>query len=53
MCMSCGCGRPDDQMNDERNITREGLQAAADAAGISLEQAAQNILETTQKVAAA
>jgi len=53
MCMSCGCGRPDDQMGDERHITQERLQAAADAAGISLEDAAKNIFETTQKLAAA
>ena len=53
MCMSCGCGRPDDQMGDERNITQDRLQAAADAAGISLEDAAKNILETTQKLTAA
>ena len=52
MCMSCGCGRPDDQMGDERHITQDRLQAAADAAGISLEEAAKNIVETTQKLAA-
>jgi hypothetical protein len=43
MCMSCGCGRPDDQMGDDRNITANDLRAAADAAGITMEQAADNI----------
>jgi hypothetical protein len=46
MCMSCGCGRPDDQMGDERHLTREKVQAAADAAGISLQEAADNIAKT-------
>jgi hypothetical protein len=41
--MSCGCGRPDDQMGDDRNITAKDLRAAADAAGITMEQAADNI----------
>ena len=46
MCMSCGCGKPDDTMGDERNLTREKVQAAADAAGISLQEAANNIAKS-------
>jgi hypothetical protein len=36
-------------MGDERHLTREKVQAAADAAGISLQQAAENIAETAKK----
>jgi hypothetical protein len=43
MCMSCGCGRPDDDHGDERNITSEDLERAAEAADTTPEQAAQNI----------
>jgi hypothetical protein len=43
MCMSCECGRPDDQMGEERHLTLEKVQAAADAAGISLQEVAENI----------
>jgi hypothetical protein len=46
MCMSCGCGKPDDSMGDERSLTREKVQAAADAAGISLKEAADNIAKS-------
>jgi hypothetical protein len=43
MCMSCGCGRPDDDHGDDRNITSEDLQRAAEAADTTPEQAAENI----------
>jgi hypothetical protein len=48
MCMSCGCGNADDQMGDERHLTREKVQAAADAAGISLQEAADNIAKSAK-----
>lgn len=51
MCMSCGCGKPDDQMGDERNITRDDLQAAAEAAGISMQDVVNNIATTAAKAA--
>lgn len=43
MCMSCGCGQVDDDHGDQANITRDRLKQAADAAGISPEEAAKNI----------
>lgn len=46
MCTSCGCNEPSNPHGDGRNITIEDLQAAADAAGISLVRAAANILQT-------
>lgn len=48
MCMSCGCGSPSDNHGDERNITQEDLDRAAQAASISREQAAENIMSCCQ-----
>lgn len=44
MCLDCGCGELDNAHGDPRHITIADLQAAADASGISLGQAAENIL---------
>lgn len=44
MCMSCGCGMPNDDHGDQRNITQNDLDRAAQAANISRDQAAQNIM---------
>lgn len=44
MCMSCGCGAPNDDHDDERNITQDDLDRASEAANISREQAAENIM---------
>lgn len=43
MCMSCGCGSPQEDHANPDNITEQDLQKAAEAAGISKEQAADNI----------
>ena len=43
MCVSCGCGQPNNNHGDSRNITQSDLNNAAQAAGISTQQAAQNI----------
>jgi hypothetical protein len=43
MCMSCGCGKPNDDHGDERNITREDLDRAAEAADTTPDRAAENI----------
>lgn len=43
MCMSCGCKKTDDDHGNPDNITEQDLQKAADAAGVSKEQAAENI----------
>ncbi len=46
LCLSCGCGNGDDSHGGSGGITFGRLQAAADAAGISLARAAANILQT-------
>jgi hypothetical protein len=43
MCMSCGCGKPNEGHGDEANITFDQLERAANAAGIDPETAADNI----------
>ncbi|MFL5625907.1 MAG: hypothetical protein ACJ788_09990 [Ktedonobacteraceae bacterium] len=48
--MSCGCGNPDDKRSDNRNITLHDLDQAAQAAGISVEQVAQNIATSWQQI---
>jgi hypothetical protein len=35
-------------MGDERHLTREKVQASADAAGISLQEAADNIAKSAK-----
>lgn len=46
MCLSCGCGVPDEDHGDERNITMADIQDAADAAGLTVDEVLDNI-ETT------
>jgi hypothetical protein len=43
MCASCGCGVPNDNHGDAANITLADLERAAEAAGVSPAQAADNI----------
>jgi hypothetical protein len=43
MCASCGCGEPNEQHGDSAHITLSQVEAAANAAGISPEEAAKNI----------
>ena len=43
MCVSCGCGKVNDDHGDERNITMDSLQEAAEAAGKPLGEVATNI----------
>ena len=45
MCLSCGCGEPHDNHGDPRYITLEMLQASAEAAEITADEAAHNIVE--------
>ncbi len=51
MCLSCGCGEPNENHGDHRNITLDQLEESAKAADISTEQAAQNIIEGLQSSA--
>jgi hypothetical protein len=43
MCMTCGCGKPNDDHGDAANITYDQLQSAAEAANIDAESAADNL----------
>ena len=45
MCLSCGCGEPNADHGDPRNITMQKLEEAAQAGDTTPEQAAQNIVE--------
>lgn len=44
-CMSCGCLEPSNDHGSEDNITMDDLEAAAESADITPEQAAQNIVD--------
>lgn len=43
MCVSCGCGKLYDSHGDQRNITIQDLDQAAEAAGTTREQVSENI----------
>lgn len=45
MCISCGCGNPDDDHGDARNITLKDLDQAAEAAGTTRHRVLQNIMQ--------
>lgn len=51
MCMSCGCGEPYDDHGNSDNIVFDDIKKAADAEGISTEQAVENIKDALAKVA--
>jgi hypothetical protein len=53
MCMSCGCGSPNDDHGDSRNITLNDLDQAAQAAGTSVGQVSQNISNGWSQMASA
>lgn len=50
MCMSCGCGEPNEDHGNPDNITLDDLKAAARAARIDPEQAADNIHDAARKL---
>ncbi len=49
MCLTCGCGIPDDDHGDSRHITMSELKAAAAAAEIDVDEAATNLQATYPK----
>ncbi|MGH2674016.1 MAG: hypothetical protein ACRDKA_02535 [Actinomycetota bacterium] len=49
MCLTCGCGAPNDDHGDSRHITMDELNAAAEAAEISVDEAATNFQATYPK----
>ena len=48
MCLSCGCGKPNDDHGDQRNITMDDLNQAAQAAGTTRDKVLQNIMNGAQ-----
>ena len=50
MCMSCGCGKPNEKHGDDRHITQTQLEQAAQAANITPMQAAQNMMNACQQM---
>jgi len=50
MCYTCGCGMPDADMGDERNITNKTFEEAAKAAGETPEEAKRNALKLLKKI---
>ena len=46
MCASCGCNEPNEQHGDNANITQTQIEKAAQAADISPQQAAENMLQS-------
>ena len=43
MCLNCGCGQPNDDKGDARNITLDDLNAASQATGQSLHETIDHI----------
>ena len=50
MCLSCGCGEPNERHGDDRHITQDDIDAAA-AAEISSAQVVENIVTSAQPAA--
>ncbi|HUF54011.1 MAG TPA: hypothetical protein VMR52_09605 [Dehalococcoidia bacterium] len=48
MCLSCGCKQPNEAHGDDRNITIQDIQAAAEANGSSTGNVVKNIQEGFQ-----
>lgn len=46
MCVTCGCGQPNNDHGNPDFITMDELQKAAKAANESVEDAAKNIAES-------
>lgn len=49
MCLSCGCGSPNDDHGDQRNITMNDIDTAAQAAGTTREKVLQNIASSSDQ----
>ncbi len=50
MCYNCGCGNPDDDMGNPKNITNKTFKEAADAWGQDEKEAKEKTLEQLKKV---
>ena len=51
MCANCGCGIPEEQHNDERNILWSQILAAAEANDLEPEEAIENMKEMAERQA--
>ena len=49
MCANCGCGIPEDEHGDERNITWSEIVSSAEANDISPGEAIQNIQQMPEQ----
>ena len=52
MCLSCGCGKPNDDHGDARNLTMQDIDQAAEAAGTTRARVFQNIMQGSQQSSA-
>lgn len=50
MCYNCGCQMPDNDMGNPKNITDKTFEEAAKAAGQSVDEAKENVLDLLQSV---
>jgi hypothetical protein len=48
MCLDCGCGEPSNSHGEEGHLLAADLKRAAKVSGISVQKAAQNILDTVK-----
>lgn len=46
MCTSCGCRQPNESHGDDRNITMDDLEQAAEAAGLGVGDVIENMRES-------
>jgi hypothetical protein len=51
VCANCGCGIPEDRHGDDRHILWSEIVASAEAAGISPQEASNNIMEMAKQQA--
>lgn len=49
MCMNCGCGEPEER-HHPTDITKEDLERAAQGAGMSVQETAQNMRASLDEV---
>lgn len=49
MCYNCGCGVPDYDMGNPKNITDKTFEEAAKAAGQSVEETKRNVFKELKK----
>ncbi|MGB2694247.1 MAG: hypothetical protein WBD55_03565 [Dehalococcoidia bacterium] len=49
MCASCGCGELNEDQGDDRHITLQDLEAAAEAADISVDEVSNNLRDAASQ----